>query len=354
MAGLSIVDACKRYGAKTVLSDVTLAAEDGAFLALLGPSGCGKSTLLRLIAGFERLDGGQIDIGGAPMSGPGIHVPTEARRLGMVFQSYALWPHMSVAENVGFALQVRGVPAASRRAQVGAALETVDLSGFADRRPAQLSGGQRQRVALARVLAARPQVVLLDEPLANLDAHLREVMQDEFRRFHAEAGATMVFVTHDQAEALALADRVAVMMDGALRQVDTPRKLYDCPADSDVARFLGRGAVVPVQVLDAVGGRATVALGDARMQVRAGAQAGPGPGAVSVRPDGCKIAAPGQGVPATVRHVRYTGPSNLVTVTLAASPDTDLLATASPGQQIAPGDAVAVDIADAWLLPTDA
>ncbi len=186
------------------------------------------------------------------MSTPTQHVPPERRRIGIVFQSYALWPHMTVAENVAYGLTVAGVRDPERARRVQAALALVELDGFAARRPAALSGGQRQRVALARCLVTEPSLVLLDEPLANLDVHLRAAMEDEFARFHARTGTTMVYITHDQAEAMALADRIAVMDRGRLLQVATPSQLYREPADAIVAGFIGEGMVFPVEV---VGGR---------------------------------------------------------------------------------------------------
>lgn len=345
----------KRFDGRPALDAVTLEVEDGAFVALLGPSGCGKSTLLRVVAGFERPDAGTVRFGDQLVSGDGVHVPTEARRLGMVFQSYALWPHMTVAENVGFALRVAGLASAERRARTARALATVGLERFADQRPAVLSGGQRQRVALARTLAAEPQIVLLDEPLANLDANLRESMQEEIQRFRTEARATMLFVTHDQAEALALADRVAVMMAGRLRQIDRPRALYDRPADAEVARFIGRGAVVPAMVRAAAGGRATVRIGAATLEVRAPEGPVAGPGAVSLRPENCRIVRTETGeagdLVGQVISVRYTGPGLLVAVALEDGRDSEILATAAPEAQLAPGDRIAVRIVDGWLLP---
>ena len=352
MASLSIEGATKRFGPKVALDGVSLGVEDGAFLALLGPSGCGKSTLLRAVAGFERLDGGTIRLGDELVSGPGTHVPTERRRLGMVFQSYALWPHMSVAGNVAFALEVQGLPAAERRSRVARALDTVGLAELADRRPAALSGGQRQRVALARTLAAEPRVVLLDEPLANLDAHLRETMQEEFRRFHRESGATMVFVTHDQAEALALADRVAVLMDGRLVQVDAPEALYERPADAEVARFVGRGALVPVRIEGVGPGRARAALAGRVLELRAPPGLVPGGATACLRPEACRVLAEGaEGVPARVRSVRYTGPVRVVALELEDGGATPIGAVAPAELALEPGRRVTVDVRDGWVLP---
>lgn len=354
MASLTLAEVTKHFGRKAVLRDVSLRVEEGAFMALLGPSGCGKSTLLRLVAGFERVDRGEIALDGRTVSSATVHVPTEARKLGMVFQSYALWPHMSVFENVAFALDVAGIAPKVRRARVEQALETVGLGALAARRPADLSGGQRQRVALARTLAARARIILLDEPLANLDANLRESMQEEFRRLHRETGATMVFVTHDQAEALALADQVAVMMEGQLRQIAAPRALYDRPADADVARFIGRGAIVEVLCLAAGEDWAEVAIGPSRLRLRAGPGAQPGPAQASLRPEGCRLVADAPGHPgllrAHVRMVRFTGPAQLVSVSLRDLPECTLLATAAKDQQIAPGMEMAIAVDDGWVL----
>ena len=353
MASLTVEAATRRFGPKLALDGVSLRVEDGAFLALLGPSGCGKSTLLRAVAGFERLDGGTIRLGDEIVSGPGTHVPTERRRLGMVFQSYALWPHMSVAGNVAFALEVQGLPAAERRSRVARALDTVGLTDLADRRPAALSGGQRQRVALARTLAAEPRVVLLDEPLANLDANLRETMQEEFQRFHRESGATMVFVTHDQAEALALADRVAVLMDGRLMQVDAPAALYERPADAEVARFIGRGALVAVRIERVEAGRAHAVLAGRAVRLRAPPGLVRGDATACLRPEACRVGPEGaDGVPARVRAVRYTGPAQAVTLALENDRSTTVGAIAPPEMTLEPGRRVVLDVRDGWVLPT--
>ena len=251
MASLDVRGLTKRFGRMAAVDRVDLSVRDREFVALLGPSGCGKTTLLRLFAGFEVPDEGELALEGVTVSRAGWALPPEDRRIGMVFQSYALWPHMSVAENVGFSLRVRGMAAEERRKRVAEALDLVGLADFASRRPAQLSGGQRQRVALARCMAMRPALVLLDEPLANLDPHLREAMQSEFRRLHREIGATFVYVTHDQAEAMALADRIVVMDRGRIEQIGEPQQIYREPgprwsgassaaASSSARRFRGR------------------------------------------------------------------------------------------------------------------
>jgi iron(III) transport system ATP-binding protein len=254
MARLIVDGVTKAFGAFRALDQVSLDVRDGEFMAILGASGCGKTTLLRQIAGFDKLDDGRIIIGETVVSTATHHVPPERRRIGIVFQSYALWPHMTVAENVAYGLTVQGVREPERARRVEAALALVELERFAARRPSLLSGGQRQRVALARCLVTEPSLVLLDEPLANLDVHLRASMEDEFARFHARTGTTMLYITHDQAEAMALADRIAVMDRGRLLQVATPSQLYREPANAIVATFIGEGIVVPAEVV-AVDGR---------------------------------------------------------------------------------------------------
>ena len=266
----------KNFDAVTAVDAVSFSIPNAAFLALLGPSGCGKTTLLRIIAGLEAPDAGTLAFDDNLVAGPGTFVPPEARRLGMVFQSYALWPNMSVRGNVEFGLKVQKLSGEARRQRIAEVLEVVGLTGYEDRRPHELSGGQRQRVALARSLAMRPGLILLDEPLANLDAHLRETMLAEFRRIHSVSGATFVFVTHDQEEAMAVATHVAVMSRGRLEQVGTPEELYRRPASEMVARFIGRGRTLPVEVLACEGGRCRVALAGSMLDAAGNAPPGPG------------------------------------------------------------------------------
>ncbi|HSO07947.1 MAG TPA: ABC transporter ATP-binding protein [Pelomicrobium sp.] len=223
------------YGTTEVLRDITLNVEPGEFFALLGPSGSGKSTLLRLIAGFAQSQRGVIRVGGRDIS----RVPPWQRDIGMVFQNYALWPHMTVAQNVAFGLEERRLPKTQVRDKVDAALALVGLGEFRDRRPSQLSGGQQQRVALARTIAIEPKVLLLDEPLSNLDAKLRVHMRQELQALQRKLGITSIFVTHDQEEAMTICDRVAVLDQGVLQQVGHPIELYDRPANRFVANFVG-------------------------------------------------------------------------------------------------------------------
>ena len=246
----------KSFGSHHALNDVSLSIEEGAFFVVLGPSGCGKSTFLRTIAGLEPVDRGEIRLSGRKVAGRNLHVPPEQRQVGVVFQSYALWPHLNVAGNVAFPLETAGGKRADVSSRVAECLETVALTSFARRKPAELSGGQRQRVALARCLAQGAGTVLMDEPLANLDPHLRSAMEEELAVFHRKSGATTLFITHDQREAMALADKVAVMWDGEILQVADPDILSRRPASRRVAGFIGRSSLVPVRVARAEGGKA--------------------------------------------------------------------------------------------------
>ncbi len=230
----------KRFGGTTAVDDLDLTVARGEFLALLGPSGCGKTTCLRLVAGFEEPDAGDLLVGGRSVLG----LAPAKREVNTVFQSYALFGHLDVRRNVEFGLRQQRVPGPQRRRRAMEALEMVHLGHLADRRPRELSGGQQQRVALARALVLRPRVLLLDEPLAALDLQLRKEMQVELRRLHREVGATFVFVTHDQGEAMAMADRVAVLRDGRIEQLDRPAVVYDAPATRFVASFIGDMNVV--------------------------------------------------------------------------------------------------------------
>ncbi|WP_420368927.1 ABC transporter ATP-binding protein [Curtobacterium sp. L1-20] len=235
-ATVELVAVEKRYGNHRALAGLSLRIEPGEFVSLLGPSGCGKTTALRALAGLEAVDAGTISIDGSDVS----RVPVDKRDIGMVFQQYSLFPHMTVRQNVAFGLEMRRVPAAARRERVIDALDMVHLADFADRYPHQLSGGQQQRVALARALVTRPRVLLLDEPLSALDAKVRVSLRDEIRRIQSDLGITTVFVTHDQEEALAVSDRIAVMNAGGIEQVGTPEELYRSPSSAFTADFVGQ------------------------------------------------------------------------------------------------------------------
>ncbi len=245
MISITLRNVSKRFGQTLAVQDVSLEVKRGELFFLLGPSGCGKTTLLRLIAGFGRPDEGEIYFDDKEVAS----VPPHKRNTAMVFQNYALWPHMSVTENVAYGLRERKVPKAARTNLIRDALRKIRMGEYGDRMPNQLSGGQQQRVALARALVTHPDAVLLDEPLSNLDARLRLEMRHEIRRIHDEIGITMVYVTHDQKEALSMADRIAVMSMGRVEQIGEPRTLYGHPANRFVAQFIGEINLIPGALL---------------------------------------------------------------------------------------------------------
>jgi iron(III) transport system ATP-binding protein len=239
MAVVELESLTKRFGEATAVDDLTLTIAHGSLVCLLGPSGCGKTTTLRLVAGFIDPDRGTIRVGDRTVSEPGRSVPPERRRMSMIFQSYALWPHMTIADNVGYGLRLRRVERAERERRVAAILDVAHLSELAERYPHELSGGQQQRAALARALIVEPETLLLDEPLSNLDANLREEMRFEIRRLHDTYKYTTVYVTHDQAEAMTTADTIVVMNRGRVEQVGSPEDIYQRPRSEFVARFIG-------------------------------------------------------------------------------------------------------------------
>jgi iron(III) transport system ATP-binding protein len=244
LASVELRGLTKRYGATPVVNDVSLRIEHGLLVCLLGPSGCGKTTTLRLIAGFIEPSAGEIQVGKRVVSSPARTLPPEQRNMSMIFQSYALWPHMTVTENVAYGLNLRKLDRETIRRKVGAILATTQLEPLADRYPGELSGGQQQRVALARALVVEPETLLLDEPLSNLDANLREEMRFEVRRLHDEYRYTTVYVTHDQSEAMTTADLIAVMNHGKIEQAGSPEDIYYRPRSEFVARFIGSSNVV--------------------------------------------------------------------------------------------------------------
>jgi iron(III) transport system ATP-binding protein len=280
MAVVELSSLVKRYGDNAAVDGLNATIAHGSLVCLLGPSGCGKTTTLRLIAGFADLDGGAIRVGGRTVSEPGRSMPPERRNMSMIFQSYALWPHMTIAENVGYGLRVRKVERAERERRVSAILDVARLSELAPRYPHELSGGQQQRAALARALVVDPETLLLDEPLSNLDANLREEMRFEIRRLHDAFKYTTVYVTHDQVEALTTADTIMVMNRGRAEQIGSPEDVYQRPSSEFVARFIGgtnilRGAKIGDGIADC--GAVVLRCGD-------GEFAAAGPTAISVRP----------------------------------------------------------------------
>ncbi|MBK5221779.1 MAG: ABC transporter ATP-binding protein [Acidimicrobiia bacterium] len=331
MPGVSFVEATKKFDDVVALDRLTLDVDDGEFLVLVGPSGCGKSTALRLIAGLEEITSGTLTIGGDDVT----EVEPQDRDLAMVFQSYALYPHKSVRQNIEFPLKSRKVPADERSARADQAAALLGLSELMDRRPAQLSGGQRQRVALARAIVREPQVFLMDEPLSNLDAKTRVQTRAELSDLHATLGATIIYVTHDQVEAMTMGTRIAVLNDGRLQQVGTPDEVYDRPANLFVAGFIGSPPMNTVH--------AAVERDDGSVTARVGRSSVPLDGALAasvaaasvdhvvlgVRPEHLTI---GQGpMVATVRNVESLGHERHVVCELAGGPhDPDSSPVAAP------------------------
>jgi iron(III) transport system ATP-binding protein len=287
MTAITLKGLTKRFGATVAVDDVDLAIEHGELFFLLGPSGCGKTTLLRMIAGFVDPSAGSIRFGDRDVT----HTAPNKRNTGMVFQSYALWPHMTVFDNVGYGLKVRDVPAATRTERINAALETVHMGEYAQRKPNELSGGQQQRVALARALVIEPTVLLLDEPLSNLDAKLRLEMRSEIRRICKQTGITTVYVTHDQKEALSMADRVAVLKRGTVMQVGPAHELYERPNSRFVADFLGETNFLPGVVVGADEGMVKLDTPAGELHSTAGVAQTPKGGNItcSIRPEAFRI-----------------------------------------------------------------
>jgi putative spermidine/putrescine transport system ATP-binding protein len=302
MARLRIEGVSKRYGEVVAIREVTLDVADGEFVVLLGPSGCGKTTTLRVVAGFVEPDSGSVELGSRDIT----WLPPWKRNAGLVFQSYALFPHLTVAQNVAFGLEMRKTAAADMGRRVGDALKLVRLEHLAERVPRQLSGGQQQRVALARALVFHPDVLLLDEPLSNLDAKLRQDVRVEIRELQRTLGLTTVMVTHDQEEALTMADRLVVMQDGAVRQVGTQQDLYERPCDRFVASFVGRSSFIEGEIEASGSFRSR---GGLALNCAPGA---PGPATLALRPERILLGhAPQPGVdnnlPGVVEFVSYLG-----------------------------------------------
>jgi putative spermidine/putrescine transport system ATP-binding protein len=294
----------RSFGAYNALDGIDLAIEPGEFIALLGPSGCGKSTALNCIAGLLALSGGEIRLGGTRID----QLEPEKRGFGMVFQSYALFPHMSVRKNVGFGLAMQGIKGAEADRRIADALALVRLESQIDKLPGQLSGGQQQRVAIARAVVIRPPLVLMDEPLSNLDAKLRLEMRAEIRGIHDQIGSTTIYVTHDQDEALSLADRIVVMSQGHIEQIGSPQDLYQRPVNIAVADFMGFRTRIPGRVVSVSGSEAEIEAAGARLTGTLRNPLSPGdPAVLCVRPEDLVAAPDGNGIPATVASTEYRG-----------------------------------------------
>jgi iron(III) transport system ATP-binding protein len=335
----------KRYGDAVAVEDVSLMIGHGQLVCLLGPSGCGKTTTLRLIAGFIEPSAGEIAVGGKILSTPQRTVPPEGRNMSMIFQSYALWPHMTVAENVAYGLRIRKMDKATIASKLQAILSTARLEALAERYPGELSGGQQQRVSLARALVVEPETLLLDEPLSNLDANLREEMRFEIRRLHDRYRYTTVYVTHDQAEAMTTADLIAVMNLGRIEQLGTPTEIYDAPQSAFVARFIGGSNILVGKALDA----SHVALGGGTLATTGRILAKDETVSVSIRQHEIEIQTAASSsanlLHAVVSRQVFLGAARDYTVVL--DDKTELRVTAPPAQDIAPGREV-------WLrLPAE-
>ena len=292
MASVELTGIAKRFGPVEVIRGLDLAVADGSFCALLGPSGCGKSTMLRMIAGLEQVSGGTVKIGARDVT----HVEPAKRGVAMVFQSYALYPHLTVAQNISFSLSLAGESKAKQAEAVDKVAKMLQLDALLSRRPAELSGGQRQRVAIGRALVRDPQVFLFDEPLSNLDAMLRGQMRLELARLHAELGRTMIYVTHDQVEAMTLADKIVVLDRGQISQAGAPLDLYNHPANRFVASFIGSpGMNFLAASVTAGGDGLTVLLGSSSMTLPARMGAAEGPVELGVRPEDITLTNPGEG-----------------------------------------------------------
>ncbi|HEU5018395.1 MAG TPA: ABC transporter ATP-binding protein [Pseudolabrys sp.] len=346
MAGVTLKGITKSYGGggMAAVANLDLDIGDNQFVTLLGPSGCGKTTTLRLIAGYMAPDSGTIAVDGRLMSSKDTLVLPEHRGMGMVFQNYAVWPHKTVFENVVFGLKLRKVPVAKARDLVHAALAQVNLSGYEDRLPSQLSGGQQQRVALARSLVVEPDILLLDEPLSNLDAKLREHMRSELKHLQRRTGITFIYVTHDQSEALALSDMVAVIHGGKLQQFGTPQEVYSRPANRIVADFMGSVNLLPGEVSTVRNGRGDIVIAG-MLPTQAALPAGADRGSqieVAVRPESVLLAAAGKdGIRAEVTDRTFLGNLNEYQVRLGQHM---LRVQTHPKETFAVGDTVGLTV----------
>ncbi len=329
---VELSDLTRVYGSVRALDGLTLHLAPGELVALLGPSGCGKTTALRILAGLDQATSGSVSVGGKDLT----KVPANKRDMGMVFQAYSLFPHMTVIDNVAFGLKLRGSDSTGRRKRAGDMLDLVGLGEHADRYAHQLSGGQQQRVALARALAVEPSVLLLDEPLSALDAKVRVQLRDEIRRVQLEVGTTTLFVTHDQEEALAVADRVGVMNAGRLEQLAPPAELYSAPATRFVGEFVGLSNRLPADVRDGV-----AAVLGREVPVLPGSTTGPG--RALVRPESVSVVKDAEGA-ATVATVMFLGPLSRVTCTLADGTDVIAQLASSEALRLEPGTRVRLTV----------
>jgi multiple sugar transport system ATP-binding protein len=341
MAQIRIENVTRTFAAQAAVDDVSLTVDDGEFMVLLGPSGCGKTTLLRMVAGFEQPDAGSIYIGEHDVT----DLPPRSRNIAMVFQSYALFPHMRVAENISFGLRMHRMEKAETQQRVEKAAAMMQIEDFLERHPSQLSGGQRQRVAVARALAMEPAVLLMDEPLSNLDALLRLQMRAELKALLKNVGSTTIYVTHDQVEALSMGDRTAVMNHGRLLQVDTPMIVYDHPTEVFVARFIGNP---PMNVLRGIARDGSVELEGHQLPLKPNGSAPGSEVQVGVRAEYIQVARDQQpgGIPAEIRVVEPLGSHLLLTLQLGGQ---QLKATSRTDFPVQAGDSVWLTVEPAAL-----
>jgi putative spermidine/putrescine transport system ATP-binding protein len=352
MTKLAIRSLAKHFDTFTAVDDLNLEVEDGEFVSLLGPSGCGKTTTLRCVAGLEDPTGGTILFDEADVT----HQPPERRSIGMVFQNYALFPHMTVAENVGFGLRMRGIRGAEAAKRIAGVLDMVQLANAQERLPRQMSGGQQQRVALARALVFEPKLLLLDEPLANLDAKLRDEMRFFIRSLQQRVGITTLYVTHDQAEAMAMSDRIAIMFAGRLHQVGGAEDIYHRPHTREVAGFIGQANLFAARVTAVDGEVVTLATGFGEFRGRAsdpGKAKAAGEAMFMVRPESVRLSsAAGDGrLPATVEEAHFLG--NIVDYKLKLSDGTPVAAQVAGDLEHRPGTAVHLSFDEnrSWVVP---
>ena len=348
MAEIHIRALSKNYGGGSqmaAISDLSLHIAANQFVTLLGPSGCGKTTTLRLIAGFIAPDAGTIHVAGRLISSPDHVMPPEERAMGMVFQNYAVWPHKTVYENVVFGLKLRGIGAGEARKRVLETLALVNLAGLEQRLPSELSGGQQQRVALARSLVVEPKILLLDEPLSNLDAKLRERMRGELKQLQRRTGITFVYVTHDQAEALALSDKIAVIQAGRLQQFGTPREVYGRPASRAVADFMGLINLFPAKVVRVEGGRMALEMSAGlTIEIESVAAAVGADVEVAIRPEDIRLQLPGARPLVTAKIADRTYLGSIAEYHAILDDGTPLRVQTHPWQQFAMGDTVEVHL----------
>ena len=344
---IRIKNLTKSFDGTPVIRSFDAEFQDAEFITLLGPSGCGKTTILRMIAGFEIPSSGEIWFDDQLVAGGKAFLPPEKRNIGMVFQSYAVWPHMNVYDNVAYPLQIHHLPKEEIKTRVDRMLEIVHLSQYKERLPSQLSGGQQQRIALARALVAEPKILLLDEPLSNLDAKLRETMRFEIRDLTRALGIAVVYVTHDQTEAMAMSDRIFLLNNGVVQQSGTPEEIYNRPVNPFVADFLGKVDFFPGTAAD---GQIHVSDWNAALPLPEDAQQGKV--ILAVRPENIRLRKPGAGIPGTLSRMVYLGDTTDCRVTVGSA-TVRVVADGAFRREFREGDPVSLEILEFMVFPDD-